>query len=192
MTSLTSAMSEFLDSPRRQRRLLWISGTVFVVGLIVFLSVYLLRGRGSTNVPLSNIPAQVAPKEVKAPPAKAAFKVAREFIETAVLRKNLGAAYEIVGRELKGTMTKRQWEKGDIPVIGYPAENAKTTAFNVDWSYTNQLMLDVDLVAKPGSHVRPHLDFWLGLKRVGGKHGRWLVNYWVPNYRMPIPYGGPG
>ncbi len=192
MVSLTSAMSEIFESPRKQRRLLWVSSTVFVVGLVVFLSVFLLRGRGSTNVPLSHTPAQLAPKEVKAPPAKAAFKVAREFIETAVLRKNLGKAYGIVGSELKGGMSKRQWMSGNIPVVGYPADNTKTTAFNVDWSYTNQLMLDVDLVAKPGSHVRPHLDFWLGLKRVGGKHGRWVVNYWIPNYRMPIPYGGPG
>src|SRR5579875_1436900 len=178
MVSLTSAMSEIFESPRKQRRLLWVSSTVFVVGLVVFLSVFLLRGRGSTNVPLSHTPAQLAPKEVKAPPAKAAFKVAREFIETAVLRKNLGKAYGIVGSELKGGMSKRQWMSGDIPEVGYPADNTKTT--------------DVNVVAKPGSHVRPHLDFWLGLKRVGGKHGRWVVNYWIPNYRMPIPYGGPG
>jgi hypothetical protein len=133
------------------------------------------------------------PAPVKAPPSPAAFKVAREFIETAVLRKNLDAAYPLVNSELKGGLTKKQWDRGNIPVQPYPAGNTKTAAFTVLWSYKTQLMTVVDLVARRGAHVRPHLPFYLGLVRAGGKpNGRWLVNYWIADWTPPIPFGGNG
>jgi hypothetical protein len=189
MESSSSSVDDgFLSSPRAQRRLIWISGGVFGIGLIVFLSVFVLRGSPGPTSPLSTLPAQTAPKQVKAPPDPKAFKVARTFIETAVLRKNLDAAYPIVNQEIKGGLTKKQWETGNIPVIGYPANNAKTAAFEVVWSYKTQLMTIVDLVARRGSHVRPHLPFFLGLVRAHNKpNGKWLVNYFEADWAPPIP-----
>lgn len=168
--------------------MIWISGGVFGIGLIVFLSVFVLRGSPGPSAPISTVPAQTAAKQVKAPPDPQAFKVAREFIETAVLRKNLDAAYPIVNQEIKGGLTKKQWESGNIPVIGYPAGNTKTAAFTVLWSYKTQLMTIVDLVAKRGSHVRPHLPFFLGLVRAHNKpNGKWLVNYFQADWSPPVP-----
>lgn len=189
MESSSSPVNDgFLSSPRNQRRLLWISGGVFGVGLIVFLSVFVLRGSPGPSSPISTTPAQTAPKQVKAPPDPQAFKVARKFIETAVLRKHLDAAYPIVNQEIKGGLTKKQWETGNIPVIGYPAENSKTAAFEVLWSYKTQMMTVVDLVAKKGSHVRPHLPFFLGLVRAHNKpNGKWLVNYFEADWTPPVP-----
>ena len=189
MESSSSPVNDgFLSSPRNQRRLLWISGGVFGIGLIVFLSVFVFRGSPGVQSPISTIPAQTAKKQVKAPPDPHAFKVARKFIETAVLRKNLDAAYPIVNQEIKGGLTKKQWETGNIPVIGYPAGNTKTAAFEVLWSYKTQLMTIVDLVAKPGAHVRPHLPFFLGLVRQGNKpNGKWLVNYFEADWSPPVP-----
>jgi hypothetical protein len=189
MESSPSSVDEgFLSSPRNQRRLLWVSGGVFGIGLIVFLSVFVLRGSPGPTSPISTLPAQTTPKQVKAPADPKAFKVARTFIETAVLRKNLDAAYPIVNQEIKGGLTKKQWETGNIPVIGYPADNSKTAAFTVLWSYKTQLMTIVDLVAKRGSHVRPHLPFFLGLVRDHNKpNGKWLVNYFEADWSPPIP-----
>lgn len=189
MESSSSPVNDgFLSSPRNQRRLLWVSGGVFGVGLIVFLSVFVLRGSPGPSSPISTTPAQTAPKQVKAPPDPQAFKVARKFIETAVLRKNLDAAYPIVNPEIKGGLTKKQWETGNIPVIGYPAGNSKTAAFEVLWSYKTQMMTVVDLVAKKGSHVRPHLPFFLGLVRANNKpNGKWLVNYFEADWTPPVP-----
>jgi hypothetical protein len=187
-SSSSPANDGFLSSPRNQRRLLWISGGVFGVGLIVFLSVFVLRGSPGVQSPISTLPAQTTKKQVKAPPDPKAFKVARTFIETAVLRKNLDAAYPLVNPEIKGGLTKKQWETGNIPVIGYPADNSKTAAFTVLWSYKTQLMTIVDLVAKRGSHVRPHLPFFLGLVRAHNKpNGKWLVNYFEADWSPPIP-----
>jgi hypothetical protein len=187
-SSPSSVNDGFFSSPRAQRRLLWISGGIFGIGLIVFLSVFVLRGSPGPSSPISTLPAQTTPKQVKAPPDQKAFKVARTFIETAVLRKNLDAAYPIVNQEIKGGLTKKQWETGNIPVIGYPADNSKTAAFTVLWSYKTQLMTIVDLVAKPGSGVRPHLPFFLGLVRAHNKpNGKWLVNYFEADWHPPVP-----
>jgi hypothetical protein len=189
MESSSSSVNDgFLSSPRAQRRLIWISGGVFGIGLIVFLSVFVLRGSPGPSAPISTLPAQTAPKQVKAPPDPQAFRVARRFIETAVLRKNLDAAYPLVNQEIKGGLTKQQWETGNIPVIGYPAGNTKTAAFTVLWSYKTQLMTIVDLVAKKGAHVRPHLPFFLGLVRAHNKpNGKWLVNYFEADWSPPVP-----
>jgi hypothetical protein len=189
MESSSSSVNDgFLSSPRAQRRLLWLGGGVFGIGLIVFLSVFVLRGSPGPSSPISNKPAYTAPKQVKAPPDPTAFKTARTFIETAVLRKNLDAAYPLVNQDIKGGLTKKQWETGNIPVILYPAENTKTAAFTVLWSYKTQLMTIVDLVAKPGSGVRPHLPFYLGLVRAHNKpNGKWLVNYFEADWHPPVP-----
>ena len=176
-----------LSSPRAQRRLLFISGGILAVGLIVFFVAY-FHGSSGYSSPISNKPAQTAPKQVKAAPDPAAFKVARKFIETAPLRKNLDVAYPLVNAEIKGTQTRKQWDKGNIAVLPYPAGNAKTTGFQVLWSYKTQMMLVVDLVARRGTDVRPHLPFFLGLKRAGNKPGgRWLVNYWEADWAPPVP-----
>lgn len=163
------------------------SGAVLVVGLIVFLVTY-FHGSPGYQAPISNKPAQIAPKQVKAPPDPAAFKVARKFIETAPLRKNLDVAYPLVNHAISGGMSRKVWDRGNIAVLPYPAGNTKTAGFRVLWSYKTQLMLDVDLVAARGTHVRPHLPFFLGLVRAGNKpNGRWLVNYWEADWAPPIP-----
>ncbi len=189
-SSSTAHDGGFLSSPRAQRRLIWISGAVFLVGFIAFLSAYLLRGTSGIHSPLLNQPAQKAAKVIKAPPSKEALKIARKFVETAPLRKNLDAVYPYVGPALKGNLTRKQWDTGNIPVVDYPAGNAKTAGFIIDHSWRTQMLLEVDLVAKrgSGSNIRPHLPFYLGLVRQGGKpNGRWLVNLWIPNWHPPIP-----
>lgn len=193
-SSPSTAHGGFLSSPRAQRRLLWGSGAILLAGFIAFLSAYLLRGTSGIHSPLLNQPAQKAQIPVKAPPSKAALKIAREFVETAPLRKNLDEVYSMVGPALKGGLTRKQWDKGNIPVVDYPAGNAKTADLIVDHSWRTQMLLEVDLVAKKGSgsNIRPHLPFYLGLVRKGGKpNGRWLVNLWIPNWHPPVPQQAP-
>ncbi|HZP71754.1 MAG TPA: hypothetical protein VFA97_00095 [Gaiellaceae bacterium] len=195
-SSTPHAPGRFFGSPRAQRRILIGSSLVFVAGVIAFVSIVLLRGTGNAFVgTISNKPATLIKKDKKVPPSPAAFKVARKFLETAVLRKNVDASYNLVHVDLKGRMTRKQWDTGNIPVVDYPANNAKTAAFQVDFSYQTEMLLEVNLVAKRGSPstVRPNLDFFLGLKRAGGKKdGRWLVNYWEPHWRPPVPLAGAG
>jgi hypothetical protein len=172
-----------------------VSGAVLVIGFIAFLSAFLLRGTSGIHSPLSTLPAYTHAKEIKAPPPKEALQVARKFIETAVLRKNLDQAYDITGPALRGNMSRKVWDKGNIAVAPYPAGNSKTAAFTVDWSYRTQIMLEVDLVAKKGSgaNIRPHLPYFLGLERKGDKpNGAWQVNTWISAWHPPVPMAGGG
>jgi len=148
----------------------------------------LVPSHGTTNLPVSNKPARLAQVDKRAPRDPASVQIARGFIETAVMRKNLDWAYDHVHPYIKGLMTRAQWDKGTIPVIPFPAENAATAQFLVVYSYQTEVLFDVDLVSKAGSGVRPHLNFYIGLKRAGDKiTGRWLVSYWEPNWRPPVP-----
>lgn len=189
MANPSGIMSGFLDSPRKQRRFLIVSAAVLLIGIAAFVSMVLLRGTGNAFTDtISSNPAQLYHQEKTVPVAKEEIALARKFIKTAVARKDLGAAYSLVHPDLKGDLTKKQWETGNIPVITYQASNADTAAFQVDYSYPTEALFEVDLVAKLHAEKRPHLLFFLGLKREGGKPtGRWLVNYWQPHWRPPVP-----
>lgn len=155
---------------------------------MVALLIVVLGNHETTNAPISRQNAQLEQTEKRVPRDPASVRIAREFIETAVLRTNLNWAYDHVHPYLKGSLTRAQWNRGDIPVIPYPAENVRTAEFLTIYSYQTEVLFDVDLVARPGAGVRPHLDFYMGLRRAGGKiSGRWLVSYWEPNWRPPIP-----
>jgi hypothetical protein len=176
-------------TPRKQRRFFWVSGAVLVVGIAAVLATIVLRGTGNAFPDkFSNQPAQLNHPEKAVPLSAAEIQLARRFIETAVARKDLDKAYTFVHPDLRGGLSRKQWDKGNIPVLYYHADNAKTVAFKVDYSHATQALLEANLHAQPGTETRPSLLFYLGLKREGGKPtGRWLVNYFEPNWQAPIP-----
>jgi hypothetical protein len=189
MASPSDIPTGFFNSPRKQRAFFIVSATVLIVGAGLFLSLVLFRGTSNAFTDtFSNKPAQLYHPDKKVPLSKEEVTLARQFIKTAVERRNLDAAYTIVHPDLKGTLTRKQWDTGAIPVITYPARNADTAAFQVDYSFKTSALLEVDLVARRGQDQRPHLLFFLGLKRQDGKpNGRWLVNYWQPHWKPPVP-----
>lgn len=189
MANTSNVPSGIFGSPRTQRRLFWISGAVLLVGIGAFLGLVVFRGTGNAFTDtFSNKPAQLDHPQKTVPVSKEEITLARRFIETAVQRKNLAEAYGFTHPDLRGGLSREQWEKGAIPVVSYEPANAKTAGFDVDYSYPTQALLEVDLIARPHTETRPSLRFIIGLKREGGKpNGRWLVNYWEPNWRPPVP-----
>jgi hypothetical protein len=170
---------------------MWGGAGFLLVLLIALLPTVILKGSSGIKSPISTVKAQSAPKEIKAPPDPRAYKVARKFLQTAVLRQNLDVAYPLVTREIKGNMTRKQWDRGNIAVIEYPATNTKTAGFNVVWSYKTEMMTTVDLVAKKGSGVRRFVPFFLGLVRAHNKpNGHWLVNYFQAQGGLNVAAGG--
>ncbi len=203
MSSTTSTPSTLLSSPRTQRVMLWISGAVLLIGVAIFLGVYF--GGGSQDVhtnpsasvvsrgPVDKNPVgDVAASKVPASPA--ARSVARLFLETAVARKNLATAYTLVGPWLKG-VSRTEWLKGNNPVTYFPAANLKTAPLVVKSSTKNALMLEVGpLLAAKGQKIGglPSLGFTMEVDRIGGK---WLVNYFMPDYtgkRLATDSAGTG
>jgi hypothetical protein len=188
-SGIFGSLGALLDSPRRQRRFLIASGAVLVAGIAAFLALVVFRGTGNAFTDtFSNKPASLYHQEKTVPVSKDEIALARRFIKTVVARKDLANAYSFVHPDLRGGLSRAQFAKGDIPVVTYQAENADTAAFVADYSYPTQALLEVDLVAKPNTETRPHLLFFIGLIREGHKkNGRWLVNYWEPHWRPPVP-----
>src|SRR5438874_9613992 len=120
MANSTGIVGSMLDSPRKQKRFLIISGAIFAIGVVAFVSTVLLRGTSNAFPDtISNQPAKLYHPDKKAPVTKDQISLMRQFIKTAVARKKLGYAFSIVDHDLKGTMSKREWLTGNIPVIQY-------------------------------------------------------------------------
>jgi len=185
MSPLPSALS----SPRGQRMMMWISGAVLVIGIAVFLGVFLSRGTtaaaGPANIsspPATDTsPSQNVTKPATVKPDPAALRVGRTFLETAVARKNLDVAYGIVGPFLKAGISRAQWLKGNNPVAYFPARNLKTAPLQIKSSTKNDIWINVGLEAAPGAKgvdANRALSFQMELQRIRGK---WLVTYFLAN-----------
>jgi len=169
-----------LSSPRFRRRALKFGILLAVVVAAALVSIFFwntativetpLHGRADIYVP--PIPIEMAPAERRAVIATAAL-----FVETAVRREHAERAYELVGPNLRGTTTRAEWRDGDIPVVPYPVDDAR---WKFDYSYANEIGLQVAVFPTPGATVRPAV-FNLSLRSVGrGVKRRWLVDSWSP------------
>ena len=184
-----SALASRVSSPRFQRRFLWISVLVLVVGGLAALIAFVWTGPKKKTVAFTPQPAQIAPKEKTVPFDPQAKEVGERFIETAVQRKNLEKSYRLVAPALRGSMTLAQWKTGEIPVIPYPADTSRAAPVKIDYSFKNKALLVVLLLPKHGVHMKPQ-TFLLGLSAFGhGKNRHWLVDYWAPFGAPKIPQG---
>jgi hypothetical protein len=170
-----------LSSPRFRRRVAWFSCVAVGVALVVAVIVVFPTGTGPKQV-FDKKP----PKVYKLPDAVALDRngktevivAASSFVKTAVRRDHLDASWSMTTPGLRQGLTRSQWDKGDIPVVPYPAVGIGD--WQIDWSYRNDVALDVVLVPAHGSHLHPKL-FMIELKRFGGADGhRWLVASWQP------------
>jgi hypothetical protein len=98
-----------------------------------------------------------------------------QFVATAVTRKDVDAAYDLVTPQFRQQLDRRQWHTGNIPVIPFPA--AELLTWHISYSYANDVGLDLALIAEKGSDTVGK-TFTIELKRHGN---RWLVDYWAPH-----------
>ena len=176
------------DSPRAQRRALIIGVAVLVVGAVAAAIAFY----PNTGHPLpdrgNGQPASLASKEPTVALDPSIVPLVRKFISTAVLRKNLGEAYAIVGPDIRGNLTKKQFESGNIPVIPYPVADVAHLEYTVDYSHATQAGLEVGLNPSADAVGTRRLTFFAGVKKIGtGLAAHWVVNYWSPRYHPPIP-----
>ena len=185
-----STVASRFASPRFQRRLIWVSAAVLVVGATAGTIAFLWTGpKPKVEPPFVPQKVQIAKKEKTVPFDPAAKKVGERFIETAVARKNLEESFHLVAPALKGDFTLEQWKTGAIPVIPYPADTSSPAPVKIDYSYENKALLVVILLPKHGIKMKPQ-TFLLGLSAFGhGKNRHWLVDYWAPFGAPKIPTG---
>src|SRR5258708_7644609 len=96
-----------------QRWAPWVAAAVLVAGIVAF-----------AVTKLTDSTPAAAPPHRAAPLAAGERKIAIEFIDTAVARKNLVRAWGIVAPELKQDLTLDEWKTGTIPVVPYPVDQA--------------------------------------------------------------------
>lgn len=174
---------EIKHRPGWQKALPWVIAVV-AVGAAIAAGIIWSNTGHSTATPLTNTPADdrsQVPPTVKLPPG--ATKVARQFIRTAVARKNLASAYSLVTEQIRQGQSLKSWNTGNIAVIPYPVDAVKYAPMKIDFSYPKEAQIEVALLPKSGSKYRPALFIMDMVKR----DGKWLVNSWVPRAAPMIP-----
>jgi hypothetical protein len=177
---------EPVRKPGWRKALPWIVGVVAVGALVGFIGYKWSNTGTSTATPLTNLPADdrsVVPATVKLTPE--ATQVARQFIQTAVARKNLPKAYTLVTEQIRQGQSLKSWNTGNIAVIPYPVDAIKYAPMKIDFSYPNEAQIQVALLPKEGVKIRSQL-FLMDLVR---RNGKWLVNAWTPRSTPPVPNG---
>src|SRR5215210_5920000 len=105
-------------------------------------------------------------------------RVLKGFISTAVVRRNVARSWDLAAPSLKEGFTRRQWNRGDLPVVPYPAANKGLGRWSfVQYSYTDTVGLEVFLFPRPGSG---YSALTADVELVKGNDGRWRVDYWMP------------
>jgi ABC-type amino acid transport system permease subunit len=177
---------EPIRKPGWRKALPWVI-VVLVVGIVIAVVAVKYSNTGKSQAtPLLNKPAQdvsKVPPTVKLPPG--ATKVARQFIETAVARKNLGQSYSIVTDQIKQGQSLKSWMTGNIAVVPFPVVDVKYAPMKIDFSYPAEAQIEVALLPKAGAKVHGQLFIMDIVKR----DGKWLVNSWVPRASAPVPNG---
>jgi hypothetical protein len=186
-------MGKRLSSPRFRRRAAWLVAVLLLVGVIT---------AGVALLPSSKRPPEVftkapvkdvskLPKSAKLDDAGRAEVVfaTSNFVKTAVRRRHVADSWALTDPSFRQGFTKRQWATGDIPVVPYPATGIRQ--LSIDWSYRNDVALDVVLVADARSNLPPK-SFMIELKRSGGAaHHHWLVASWAPHGVSEAAASGP-
>jgi hypothetical protein len=176
---------EIKPRPGWQKALPWVVAVV-VVGAAIAAGIIWSNTGHSTATPLTNQPAvdvSKVPPTVKLTPG--ATQVARRFIQTAVARKNLPEAYNLVTEQIRQGQSLKSWNTGNIAVIPYPVDAVKYAPMKIDFSYPDEAQVEIALLPKAGAAARPQL-FLMDLVR---RKGKWLVNSWVPRSSPPVPNG---
>jgi hypothetical protein len=125
---------------------------------------------------------------VVAAPAQAAYRLKPaerraidatldRFVASAVQRKNLAAAYDLVTPAMRTGIPRRAWAHGTTNVMAYPARGTRFHGWTVDLAQPRYVMLDLLLQPRRHAHTGPMI-FTIELRRV---HGRWLVASFIPS-----------
>src|SRR5258705_5289199 len=168
-------MTGRLASPRFRRRLFWLVGSAAVLGGAGIGGVLVGNTGRSNETPLIDKPAWVyrepARMRLTSSDRRELFKTASVFIRTAVARKHLDSAWNMLGPEMKAGQTRRSWHTGNNNVVPFPAVGI--AEWSVLYAYQNDVALDLGIVGDPHSDWAGK-TFTIELKRYKSQPTSWL------------------
>jgi hypothetical protein len=172
-----------LASPRFRRRLLWVSGSATAVALLVYIGVHFANTGRSNATPIDKTKkawVYKAPAHMSLTKRDRVdlFDTSSRFVRTAVARKHLDSAWEMLGPEMKAGQTRKSWDTGFNNVVPFKADGIE--AWDILYAYEGDVALDLSLVSgKRNGDNWAGKTFTLELKRDPASQ-RWLVASWVP------------
>jgi hypothetical protein len=170
---------KILRSYRWRRRLLFTLPVVVAIPLI-WLGIHLSTPGNPGNANGPTVPDYKQPKKGRFTKAKQreVHQVLAKFIKSAVAREDPASSWDLSAPSLKEGVTRKEWNRGDLPVVPYPALHRGLGQWDyVEYSYRNSVGLEVFLFPKPGSG---YSALTADVELVKGRDGRWLVDYWMP------------
>lgn len=109
---------------------------------------------------------------------RAVKPVLAQFIRSAVSREDVPRSWDLSAPNLKEGLTRKQWNRGQLPVVPYPAADRGLGTWSfVEYSYKGTVALEVFLFPKPRSG---YSALTAEVELVKANDGRWLVDYWMP------------
>jgi hypothetical protein len=176
---------QLLASPRRRRRLAWSFVLTLALAGVVAIAVLFWNTANWTTTPVEDTPIRTEAEPV-VEPIEMTPAVRREvrltlgrFVEAAVLRERLEEAWTMSTPALRGSVTHRDWARGELPIQPYPWKSIRRLDLRFLYSDTRSVAVDVMLL--PREKTNPILVYTADLTPVGkGKRHRWLVDYWAP------------
>ena len=171
-----------LSSARVRRRLAWAAGLIGVAtGIAVAVVTIGNTGRSFETPVDTNAKAWVStePQSVTlgAKDRRSVLQTATRFISTAVVRKRLDSAWELLGPEMRAGQTRATFDTGNNNVVPFDAVGIAT--WDVLYSYRDDVGLDVALVGSPKGNWAGK-TFTIELKRYPTHPKQWLVASWAP------------
>jgi hypothetical protein len=169
-----------LSSYRFRRRLYWSAGILGTLAVLVGVSIKVGNTGRSSETKIDRtkkawVYHEPASMKLTAADRRELYTTAVRFISTAVARKRLDAAWEMLGPEMKAGQTRKSWDSGFNNVIPFPAVGIAT--WNILYSYENDVAMDLAVIGAKNSDYAGK-TFTLELKRA--RPHRWLVAAWVP------------
>jgi hypothetical protein len=107
-----------------------------------------------------------------------------EFVQTAVVRRNLKSAWRLASPVMREGVTRSQWNRGDLPVVPYPAKALRAASWRLTFVDGQRIGIDVTVFPKVRSGAL-RLVYSARLSPAGkGRQRRWLVDSWYPNVTL--------
>jgi hypothetical protein len=173
-------VKRILASYRWRRRLIWLTATAAVVGGLVAVGVTWPNTAPHDKAEATGPGAVVytTPKNVrlKLHDRTRALAVAAKFIDTAVARKDVDVAWNLVTPTMRAGYTRKEWDTEELP--GIPPFPVAAARWKLQFSDVKGVGFTIALFPTKASHQQAQV-FMIGLHQVGSRHHRhWLVDNW--------------